>query len=223
MSKWIPAFQLACFALPWGLRRRALIAALGWEIHPSARIGRSILMVRHLRMGPRARIGHFTFARNVELLELGSGASLGNKNWISGFTLGSDLAFADSNRRAVLSIGDEAAITHGHRIDCTDSVTIGEFTTVAGWDTQFVTHAISVYDARQRCAPITVGRYCFVGTRCTLLKGTILPDYSVLGAGSVLAQKMNDTHKIYSGVPAQPVKQLSPDCKYLTRTKGPCF
>lgn len=223
MSKWIALFQLMCLVLPWRLRRRALIAALNWEIHPSARIGRSILMVLRLRMGPRARIGHFTFARNVELLELGAGSSLGNKNWISGFTLGSDRAFTDCGRRAVLSIGDEAAITHGHRIDCTDSVTVGAFTTVAGWDTQFVTHAISVYDARQRCAPITIGRYCFVGTRCTLLKGAELPDYSVLGAGSVLAHKMSETYRLYSGIPAKSVKPLPSDSQYFTRNEGPCF
>jgi len=180
-------------------------------------------MVRALRLGSGARIGHFTFARHIALLDLGDWASLGNKNWISGFPLDSTLAFQDSGRRAVLSIGDHAAVTHGHRIDCTDGVTIGAFTTVAGWDTQIVTHAISVSEARQRCAPVTIGRYCFVGTRCTLLKGSILPDYSVLGAASVLAHRMTEPYQIYSGVPAKPVKVIAEDSAYFVRLEGPCF
>lgn len=215
--------QIACLCLPWSLRRTVLNAALGWEIAPTARIGLSLLSTHRLRMGPNSRIGHLSFARHVEEMTLGRGAFLGNKNWISGWPIGSNRAFQDSGRTPSLHINDEAAITHSHRIDCTDKVTIGAFTTVAGWNTQIITHSIKIAEARQRCGPIEIGRYCFIGSRCVILRGGKLPDYSVLGAGSVLSRAYDEPYGLYSGVPATRQRSLDPDTAYFTRTAGPCY
>lgn len=215
--------QIACLCLPWPLRRRVLVAAFGWDIDPTARIGLSLLSTPRLRMGPNSRIGHLNIARYIEELILGRGALLGNKNWISGYPIGSKRAFEDSGRAPSLHINDEAAITHSHRIDCTDKVTIGAFTTIAGWNTQVITHSIKIAEARQRCGPIEIGRYCFVGSRCVILRGAKLPDYSVLGAGSVLSRAHDEPYGLYSGVPAVRQRTLDPKTAYFTRTSGPCY
>ena len=39
--------------------------------------------------------------------------------------------------------------------------------------------------ANATAAPITIGDYCFVGTNCVLLGGSVLPSYSVLAAKSL--------------------------------------
>jgi acetyltransferase-like isoleucine patch superfamily enzyme len=218
-----PVVQLSALLLPWKLRRHLLVRLLGWDLHPSASIGFALLDVAMLAMGARSRIGHFTYARHVAEIRLGSGAVIGRQNWISGFPIGSRAAFADCGRNPKLVIGDEAAITNGHRIDCTDCVEIGAFTTVAGWASQIITHSIDVRTGRQRCAPITIGRYCFVGSRSILLKGAVLPDHSVLGAGSVLAHAHVEPYGLYSGVPAMCQKALDPTYVYFTREKGPCL
>lgn len=218
-----PVVQLSALLLPWSLRRRVLVRLLGWDIHPSASIGFALLDVAMLAMGARSRIGHFTYARNVAEIRLGKGAAIGRQNWISGFPIGRKFAFADCDRSPKLVIGDEAAITNGHRIDCTDGVSVGAFTTVAGWASQIITHSIDIRSARQRCAPITIGSYCFVGSRSILLKGSVLPDHSVLGAGSVLAHAHVEPYGLYSGVPATKQKTLDPTSKYFTREKGPCL
>src|SRR5207245_5527131 len=83
-----------------------------------------------------------------------------------------------------LIVGDHAAITHRHLIDCTDSITIGRFTTVAGHRSQFLTHGIDFEDCVQKAKPIEIGQYCHIGTSCILLPGSRLPDYSMLGAAS---------------------------------------
>ncbi|MCK1546332.1 acyltransferase [Bradyrhizobium sp. 179] len=215
--------QIACLSLPWGLRRRVLNAAFGWSIDPTARIGLSLLATPRLTMGPNSRIGHLNFARHIEEMTLGRGALLGNKNWISGWPIGSNRAFQDSGRAPSLHINNEAAITHSHRIDCTDRVTIGAFTTIAGWNTQLITHAIKVTEARQRCGPIEIGSYCFVGSRCVILNGARLPDYSVLSAGSVLSRAHDEPYGLYSGVPATRQRTLDPNAAYFTRTAGPCY
>jgi hypothetical protein len=52
------------------------------------------------------------------------------------------------------------------------------------------------------------------------LSSSTLPDYSILGAGSVLAGSMSETFMLYAGVPANPVKSLDQNSKYFQRTEG---
>lgn len=212
--------QIALMLLPWRLRRSALSVLFGYRIDPSARIGFSVISVKNLNMAPRARIGHLTRIKGLQELSIGEAASLGNLNWVTAFPLGHQRHFADSNRNPSLLIERHAAITHRHLIDCTDKVVVGEFSTVAGWRSQILTHAIDVVESRQMAAPIVIGRYCFVGTGVIVLKGAALPDYSILGAGSVLAGTMRDNFTLYSGVPAGAVKPLDQHAKYFLRAEG---
>jgi acetyltransferase-like isoleucine patch superfamily enzyme len=53
-----------------------------------------------------------------------------------------------------------------------------------------------------------------------ILAGAILPNHSVLGAGSVLTRAMEDEHTLYAGVPARPVKALAEDLDYFQRETG---
>jgi acetyltransferase-like isoleucine patch superfamily enzyme len=151
---------------------------------------------------------------------MGEGSRLGNLNWITGFPVGNKDFFAGEERRAELVIGEHAAVTHRHLIDCTNSVRIGRFTTFAGYRSQVLTHSIDLQRCRQASRPIAIGDYCFVGTNCVLLGGSALPDYSVLGASSVLNKAYSDPHQLYAGNPARPVKPLSREMEYFTRSTG---
>jgi acetyltransferase-like isoleucine patch superfamily enzyme len=218
ISIWI---QFLLMALPWRLRRSALRLILGYEIDPSARIGLSLISVRTLRMGPKARIGHLTRVKGLQELSIGEAASLGNLNWVTAVPSGHAVHFAaDQERNPSLVIERHAAITHRHLIDCTDRVVVGEYSTVAGWRSQILTHAIDVRLSRQSAASISIGRYCFVGTGVIILKGACLPNYSILSAGSVLAAAMSDSFMLYSGVPAVAVKPLDQTSSYFQRTQG---
>ena len=117
-------------------------------------------------------------------------------------------------------MGEHSAITHRHLIDCTNSVVIGKFTTFAGFQSQILTHSIDIENNCQSSAPVRVGDYCFVGTNSVFLGGSALPDYCVLGAKSLLNKGFTETHQLYGGVPAQPIKKLPPDWKYFTRSEG---
>jgi serine acetyltransferase len=59
-----------------------------------------------------------------------------------------------------------------------------------------------------------------VGTDCVLLGGSALPSYSALGAKSLLNKAHSETHCLYAGVPAKPVKSLGSDMKYFQRESG---
>jgi len=143
-------------------------------------------------------------------------------NWISGFPKDVNLLhFADQTDRAPkLTLGDHAAITNRHLIDCTDAVTIGRYSTFAGFKSQILTHSISIVDSRQRSGPVVIGDYTFVGTASIILPNSCLPSCSVLGAGSVLNKKYIDEYFLYAGNPARPVKKLECDSAYFIRTTG---
>ena len=211
---------LLLMIFPWGLRRRLLVALMGYEIHSTARIGLSWICPERLEMAAGARIGHLTMCKGLSLLKMGEESRLGNLNWITGFPVGNKDFFAGEERRAELVIGEHAAVTHRHLIDCTNSVRIGRFTTFAGFRSQVLTHSIDLQRCRQASRPIAIGDYCFVGTNCVLLGGSALPDYSVLGASSVLNKAYSDPHQLYAGNPARPVKALSREMGYFTRSTG---
>lgn len=214
--------SLAALFLPWQLRRLVLVHVLGYAIHKTARIGYSLICPVHLEMGPRSCIGHLTLCKpGVELLHLGEHAAVGNLNWITGESLSSTEHFVDdAGRRPELVVHDHAAITTRHFLDCTASVSIGRFSTFAGLQSVVLSHSIDLVSGRQSAKPISVGEYCFVGAAAVLLGGTALPDYSVLGANSLLNKHYTEPYYLYAGNPARPVKQLARDGKYFTRTKG---
>lgn len=178
-------------------------------------------MPQHLVLGEGARVGHFNVCRGIERLDLGSSATIGRGNWITGTPLGDDRYFLGyPTRQPQLVLGPHAAVTHRHYLDCTDSVTIGSFATVAGVGSQFWTHGLDVIDCEQSAGPIQIGSYTMVGTRCTVLKGSVLPECAVLAAGSVLSGVMTDRYQMYGGTPAKPLRSISPDAKYFTRSVG---
>jgi acetyltransferase-like isoleucine patch superfamily enzyme len=219
-----PLLMFVSLLLPWEMRRRFLEKQFGYTIHPGCRIGISWILPRRLIMEEGATIGHLTLCKNISLLHLKAHTSIGNGNWITGFPLVPSRHFAEeTERQPQLVVDEHSAITHRHLIDCTNAVTIGKFTTFAGFQSQILTHTIDLELNRQTSAPVKIGDYCFVGTNCVLLGGSSLPDYCVLGAKSLLNKSFDETHQLYAGVPAKSVQQLSPELSYFRRTEGFVF
>ena len=212
---------VAAAFLPQSAKLFVLRHFLGFQIHETARIGFSIVMPGRLVMGPGARIGHLNVVKGVASVALGDHATIGNLNWITGSPMTSQARhFYDQHRRPSLLLGNHAAITNRHLIDCSDAVDVRGHATFGGFRSQILTHSIDVVDSRQRCHPVSIGAYAFVGTGCIVLPGSELPAHSVLGAGSVLTGKLQDEYWLYAGNPARPVKQLDPDSAYFQRTIG---
>jgi acetyltransferase-like isoleucine patch superfamily enzyme len=207
--------------LPWPLRRVILRNAFGYEIAEGARIGLSLVYPKKLVMKADARIGHLSVCKDIDSLELGEAASIGNLTWITGFPTGTSGHFEhQTDRKAELVLGAQAAITNRHLIDCTASIHIGAFATFAGFSSQLLTHSINLETSRQEASPITIGEYCFVGTNCILLGGSALPAFSVLGAKSLLNRAYTDRYYLYGGVPAKPIKALPETTAYFQRKTG---
>jgi len=207
--------------LPWNLRRSFLENQFGYSIHPSSRIGFAWIFPRRLVMEEKSRIGHLTFCKNIDLLHLGAHAIVGQLNWITGFPSGPNRHFAHQpERQPELIVERHAGISSRHLIDCTARVRIGAFATIGGFRSQLLTHSIDFNAGRQTAEPIEIGEYSFTGTNSVVLGGSILPHHSVLGAQSLLNKKWDEPYRLYAGVPAKPVKELSPEMEYFRRSEG---
>lgn len=208
--------------MPWFVKYRFLNKFMGYDISKDAYIGLSIITIKHLKMGPGSYIGHFNVIINLDNLVLGSNSIIGRNNWITGFStkIKSKHFEHDKDRKSELIIGNESAITKNHHLDCTNYIHIGNYATIAGYNSQFLTHSIDIYEGRQDSHPIEIGDYSFVSTGVIILGGSKLPDYSVLAAGATLNKNYSDKWKIYGGVPAKPIKDIDRNAKYFYRKQG---
>lgn len=208
--------------LPWRSKRFFLERIFGYKIHPSARIGLSWIYPRDLIMLEGSRIGSLNVAVHLEEMVLEKFSKIGRSNWITGFPINKDSVHFShqSDRVSKLILGEHSAITKNHHLDCTNILSIGKFTTIAGYQSQFLTHSINIVDGRQDSMPIEIGEFCFVGTNVVVLGGSSLPNYSVLGAKSLLNRKWKECYFLYGGVPATPKKEIPKDARYFSRQKG---
>ena len=214
--------QALTVILPWKLRRYVLNKYFLYDIAPTAHIGLSFIYPKHLTMGEGATIGHLNVAINLDCIIMGRNCIISRSNWITGFPTGTDsLHFAhDKERRSELIMGDESSITKKHHIDCTNSVILGEFAAIGGYDTQILTHSVDMMECRQDSHPIIIGKYSLVATRSIITGGAQLPAYSVLCAGAYLGKHYEEEWKMYGGVPARPIKDIPKEAKRFHRTQG---
>ncbi|PZR73901.1 MAG: hypothetical protein DLM73_09385 [Chthoniobacterales bacterium] len=207
--------------LPWAMRRSLLEKQFGYSIHPGSHIGFAWIFPRRLVLEEGARIGHLTLCKNIDLLHLGAHAIIGQLNWITGFPTGASRHFAhQTDRHPELILETHSGISSRHLIDCTARVRIGAFATIGGFRSQLITHTIDLAAGRQTAEPIDIGEYCFTGTNSVMLGGSSLPHHSVLGAQSLLNKKWDEPYRLYAGVPAKPLKELSPEMEYFRRSEG---
>lgn len=213
--------QILLMATPWPIRRRLLNRVFGFRIAPTARVGLSIIGCRNVEVGDGAVIGHFNSFRNMSRLEIEPGVVIGNFNWFSATGENHPVHYRDQpGRDPSLVIRTYASISSRHHFDCTDRIDVGAFTTIAGGNTQVLTHGVDVNTNRQMCGPVRIGAYCFVGTRSIFLMNTSLPNNSVLAAGAVVAKKLTGDYSLFGGVPAMRIKDLPKDALYFSRPTG---
>ncbi len=214
--------KLITFLLPWRLKRFLLIRFFKYEIHPSAKIGYSWIYPKKLIMNSNSKIGNLNIAVHLDLISIGKYSSISRGNWITGFPskTNSKHFSHQTERESKLLIGEHSAITKNHHIDCTSTITIGNFVTIAGYNSQLLTHSINILENRQDSSPIIIGDYCFVSTNVVVLGGAHLPSYSVLGAKAMLNKKMNQEYCLYGGIPAKFISEIPKTAKYFNRSIG---
>lgn len=213
--------QTSLFIFPWKIRRSLLQLFFNFKISGGARIGRSLILASKVIIEEGAIISNFNFVNNIDKIHLKAYSKIGRKNWITGPNTKSTKAFsAVEGRKCELIVGKHSRITDRHIIDCTGGVYVGSFSTIAGNRSQILTHSIDIKSSTQKCKPINIGDYSFIGTSCILLMGASVPSYSVLGAGSVMTKSLEEEYALYGGNPAKFIKKLEIDNLYFHRKTG---
>lgn len=217
--------QILLFFFPWRIRKYLLKKLCHFELSDNTKIGFSIILAKKVILRDNARIGHFNFVKPIDCLQLNENSKIGSRNWITGFSVKDVNVIKKSHfshvkdRQCVLILGKESSVTSRHYFDCNGGIYIGNYCTIAGFETAFLTHSIDLKNNRQDALPIVIGDYTFIGARCTILKGTKLPDYSVLGACSLLNKQYENNYGLYAGTPARYIKSLE-GYQYFSRKQG---
>lgn len=104
--------------------------------------------------------------------------------------------------------GNQVSICCSKNIIFGDNVNIGHQNQI--FDTSF--HFIYLADTKEvynNSAPVIIGHNSWITNRCSILKGTRLPAYSVLAAGSTANKDYSEESEgtLFVGVPAKPKKK----------------
>jgi acetyltransferase-like isoleucine patch superfamily enzyme len=203
---------------PAPIKRRLLRWLFGWEIDRSASLGVSLFYnVKHLRMGPGSSIGHLNVFRNLRSVDLKSGASVGQWNWVTAAPMLVEPPYVPTS--GCLTIDAQAAITSRHYLDCAGGIEVGTATTIAGVRSTILSHQIDVSESRQTAAPVQIGAYSFIGSNVLITPGATIPDRSVVAMGATVVGRLSQCGMLYGGVPAKPLKSIE-GAMYFEREKG---
>lgn len=148
------------------------------ELVGKSRIGHlNFIKCKSLRMDD-SKIYHMNFIRGNFAVEMGKEAWINSQNKIS--------SIADSYHDVLLHMGKYAKIGVRHLLDMTDSISIGDYSMLAGADTQIWTHnyffSKTTGKTVREDSPVYVGRNSYIGARCTIMAGVEIGDAVTVGA-----------------------------------------
>lgn len=199
-------------ALPVGLLPASRIKNVllrwlcGYIIEPGVRIQPCLLLnVGQLTLREGATVGLLTTLRGLRSAELDKGAGFGNFNWVTA----TDVLSYQSPRASTIKLGEGAAITSRHYIDCSGGVVVGRYSTVAGVRSVFVSHGIDVDSCEQVVAPISIGEFCLISSTVQFVPGVSVADRCLVAMGSVVASDLGESDCLYAGVPAQKKRRIA--------------
>lgn len=204
------AVLLLVMFLPNKMKIIVLRNLLKADIGKGVYIGLSFIDSNKISIGDYAYLGHLNFVSGLMEFRVGKNSKIGNLNRFT----------AESNYggEARFIMHQSASLTSRHYFDCSSSIEIGEFSIISGMATQIFTHGINVEINRQELDAVTIGRNCLIGTRCTILKGAVLPDFCVLGAHSLYNRAFVEEFSLYGGNPASHRRNLNKDGLFFNRS-----
>jgi len=197
-------FLVLVSIVPFSRFRRILYNTLfGFEISKTAKIGiLNLLDTQALVMKDYSEIrGIGNIFLGVHRLEMDQYSRIG------GPRVGLNLFRGTANKKdypsAVFKIGKCSAIELFHYFDLCGDIIIGENVVIGGIRSVFFTH--SFY--KSEFEPIKISSNVYIGSNCVFQMGTIIPENSVVGIGSVVVKPIKTSGSLIAGVPAVVVKE----------------
>lgn len=116
------------------------------------------------------------------------------------------------NKGARLSVGHDFHVGPRTKIMCSHGITIGKRARIS-WESQifdtdfhFIVRDNAVSNNKKK---ISIGDFCWIGNRVSIMKGSILPNYSVIASNSVVNKDYSQygEENLFAGLPA--MKKIS--------------
>lgn len=204
--------------IPASLLKNRLLSLLGHQISSTASISPIVIWrVGHIDLDEEARLGFGTVLRDMKAVVVGKSSVIGQWMWVS--SAPSLWHTSSSGLGGVLALGDQAAVTSRHYLDCSGGITIGDFATIAGVRSTILTHGIDVVSNSQRATPVFVGSHCLVGSNSLIIPGARVPNGTLFGMGSVITKGDREPHFLYAGNPAR-ARRVLEETGYFARVSG---
>jgi len=201
MNRWL-ALIVMTLPLP---AKISFLNLLGHKVHRTAYIGFSYLNVKRIELAEDTYIGHGNVFKNLDRLELRSGARINRWNRFT----------STPGYYGRLIVGERSAVTLRHYFDVCDVVEIGHDTIIAGHRSTFFTHSKGV-DEVDYVRPIYVGDWCYLGSNLCVVPGTKVGSHCFVGMGAVLSRDLShESYCLLTGNPAGIKKRLSPESAYF--------
>jgi len=173
---------------------------LGYQVTGRVGFG-SVIAVSEARL-EKCKIGVFNLFVGPMEIELGAGASIGDRNTFSCGFWTTQEHNRKKNYTRFLQIGANALITSGHYFDVAGSFVLGDGSWIAGVGSQFWTHGAGVSDRN-----ITIGSDCYIGSAVRFAPGSEIRENVIVAMGSVVTRKFDVSKVMLGGVPAKVIKQ----------------
>jgi acetyltransferase-like isoleucine patch superfamily enzyme len=117
-------------------------------------------------------------------------------------------------KNAKVFLGDKVSISANSKIYCEESISFGNQINVSWecqiFDTDF--HYMQSLDNGSlfaRTRPVTIGSYCWIANRVNVMKGTVLPDHTIVASNSLCNKDYSNIseYSVVGGSPAKLLKQ----------------
>lgn len=190
--------------------------AFGNGIRPGLRIGFFWITSDRLVMAPGAQVGHFNLV-HVRRLVLRNEARLGHLNGCRGFlSLRLDESAVIGNRNVIVRalrgtvfgpaefcLGNLAKITAGHFLDCTQTIRLGYYSTLAGKSSQICTRgSVHEPEAPKRFridGKVLVGNNVNLGSGVIVTSGVRICDNANVVVGTCVRKELAEPGFYVSG------------------------
>jgi acetyltransferase-like isoleucine patch superfamily enzyme len=110
----------------------------------------------------------------------------------------------------ILNIGNKFVITAESSIICWKHIKFGEDCLIS-WDNLFIDtdfhKIINEEKVINEPKEIIIGNHVWIGCRCSILKGANIKDGSIIGANTVVANKLKKENSIYVGNPIKCLRE----------------
>lgn len=202
-----------------------LRSLFGYRIGKRVRIGFSVIDAADCEIGDDVTIGHLNVFTGIKKLSIGEHTRIGVLNIFRGgdeIRIGRYCEILRLNEINSIPdpevvneidprfiLGDASMLGASHKLDFTDRIEIGRNVIIGGRNSTFWSHN------RQMTAPIVIGDFCYLGSEIRVAPGCSIPNFTMVGLGSVITKQFADERTMIAGVPARVVKPLDDDGMYL--------